>query len=137
MSCLVCLASYCETHLLPHYEVAPLKKHKLIKATTQLQEKICCHHDKLLEVFCRTDQQCICYQCVMDEHKGHDTVSAAAERTEIQKQQGFSQQKVQQKVSEIEKKLNDLQQAVHFIKVSFVVKRRHIFSHLLQSERSR
>ncbi|KAJ7998122.1 hypothetical protein DPEC_G00219290 [Dallia pectoralis] len=117
MSCLMCLASYCETHLQPHYEVAPLKKHKLIKATTQLQEKICSHHDKLLEVFCRTDQQCICYQCVMDEHKGHDTVSAAAERTEKQKQLGISEQEVQQKVQGREKELKELQQAVESLKL--------------------
>ncbi|KAJ7998186.1 hypothetical protein DPEC_G00219980, partial [Dallia pectoralis] len=85
MSCLVCLASHCETHLQPHYESPAFKKHKLIKATTQLQEKICSHHDKLLEVFCHSDEQCsvclICLLCV----KGHDTVSAAAEMTEKQR----------------------------------------------------
>ncbi|XP_029609542.1 tripartite motif-containing protein 16-like isoform X2 [Salmo trutta] len=111
-SCLVCLASYCETHLQPHYNIAPLMKHKLIKATTQLQDNICSHHDKLLEIFCRTDQQCICYLCTMDEHKGHDTVSITAEKMEKQKQIGLSQQKVKQRVQEREKELKEVQKAV-------------------------
>uniref|UniRef100_A0A674B3N0 Tripartite motif-containing protein 16-like n=1 Tax=Salmo trutta TaxID=8032 RepID=A0A674B3N0_SALTR len=118
MSCLVCLASYCETHLQSHYESPALKKHKLVKAIAQLQEKICSHHDKLLEVYCRTDQQCICLLCVKDEHKGHDTVSAAAERTEKQRQLGMSQQKVQQRFQEREKELKELQQAVESFKRS-------------------
>uniref|UniRef100_A0A673XJ89 Tripartite motif-containing protein 16-like n=1 Tax=Salmo trutta TaxID=8032 RepID=A0A673XJ89_SALTR len=118
MSCLPCLASYCDTHLQSHYESPALKKHKLVKAIAQLQEKICSHHDKLLEVYCRTDQQCICLMCTMDEHKGHDTVSAAAERTEKQRQLGMSQQKVQQRFQEREKKLKELQQAVESFKRS-------------------
>nr|CAP08977.1 fish virus induced TRIM protein [Oncorhynchus mykiss] len=118
MSCLACLASYCETHLQPHYESPAFKKHKLVKATAQLQEKICSHHDKLLEVYCRTDQQCICLLCVMDEHKGHDTVSAAAERTEKQRQLGMSQQKVQHRFQERKKELKELQQAVESFKRS-------------------
>ncbi|XP_029605167.1 tripartite motif-containing protein 16-like [Salmo trutta] len=118
MSCLMCLASYCETHLQSHYESPAFKKHKLVKATAQLQEKICSHHDKLLEVYCRTDQQCICLLCTMDGHKGHDTVSAAAERTEKQRQLGMSQQKVQQRFQEREKELKELQQAVESLKRS-------------------
>ncbi|XP_071004915.1 tripartite motif-containing protein 16-like [Oncorhynchus clarkii lewisi] len=136
MSCLVCLASYCETHLQSHYESPALKKHKLVKATAQLQEKICSHHDKLLEVYCRTDQQCICYLCTMDEHKGHDTVSAAAERTEKQRQLGMSQQKVQQGFQEREKELKELQQAVESLKrsaQSAVEDSDQIFTELIRS----
>ncbi|XP_064190373.1 tripartite motif-containing protein 16-like isoform X13 [Anguilla rostrata] len=135
-SCLACLASYCETHLQPHYEFPAFKKHKLVKATGNLQEKICSHHDKLLEVYCRTDQQCICLLCVMDEHKGHDTVSAAVERTEKQKQLGATQSKFQQRIQEREKELQDLRQAVQSLKRSAqaaVEDSERIFTELIRS----
>uniref|UniRef100_A0A4W4EPG6 Tripartite motif-containing protein 16-like n=1 Tax=Electrophorus electricus TaxID=8005 RepID=A0A4W4EPG6_ELEEL len=83
-SCLVCLASFCETHIRPHYQSSAFKKHTLVKASSRLQEKICSEHDKLTEIFCCTDQSFICYLCMMDEHKGHDTVSVAAERNKKQ-----------------------------------------------------
>ncbi|KAJ8392971.1 hypothetical protein AAFF_G00068750 [Aldrovandia affinis] len=110
-SCLVCVASYCETHLKLHNELHPGNTHNLINAPGNLQEMICSHHDKPLEVYCRTDQQCICYHCVMDEHRGHNTVSAAAGRTEKQKQLGETRKQSQQRIQEREKVLQDLRQA--------------------------
>ncbi|XP_035987148.1 tripartite motif-containing protein 16-like isoform X1 [Fundulus heteroclitus] len=117
-SCLVCLASFCQKHLQPHYDVAPLKKHKLVEPSKNLQENICSRHDEVMKMFCRTDQKCICYLCSVDEHKGHDTVSAAAERTERQRELEVRRENIQQRIQDREKDVKLLQQELEAIKHS-------------------
>ncbi|XP_060753776.1 tripartite motif-containing protein 16-like [Neoarius graeffei] len=115
-SCLVCLASYCEAHLKPHYQSPAFKKHKLVEACAELQEKICSEHDKVIEIFCHTDQSFICYLCTMDEHKGHETVSTKAKRSEKQNELKEEQMKSQQRIQEKKKKVKELKQTVDTIK---------------------
>ncbi|XP_036002838.1 tripartite motif-containing protein 16-like [Fundulus heteroclitus] len=105
-SCLVCLASYCEKHL------------HLVDPSKNLQENICSLHDEVMKIFCRTDQQCICYLCTMDEHKGHETVPAAAERTEKQKELQVRRENIQQRIQDQEKDVKLLQQELEAINVS-------------------
>ncbi|XP_059419204.1 tripartite motif-containing protein 16-like isoform X2 [Carassius carassius] len=140
-SCLVCLESYCRNHLKRHEEFHSGKRHKMTDATGQLQEMICPLHDKLLEIFCRTDQQCICYMCMVDEHKDHDTLSATAERTEKQRQLEETQRTNQQRIQERQKELEKLKKAVESHKRSAqtaVEDSERIFTELIRSiERSR
>ncbi|XP_048865869.1 tripartite motif-containing protein 16-like isoform X1 [Brienomyrus brachyistius] len=113
--CLVCLASYCETHLQPHYESPAFKKHKLADPTGHLLDKVCSLHDKPLESYCRTDKQCICFSCEAFEHRGHDTIAAAAERADIQKDMGETQTEFWQRIQMREKELQELREAVESI----------------------
>ncbi|CAI5666269.1 unnamed protein product [Oreochromis niloticus] len=111
-SCLQCLVSYCEQHLQPHYEVAALKKHKLVDPSQKLQEIICSRHNEVMKIFCRTDQQCICILCTMDEHKGHDTVPTAAEMHDKQRELKEREMDIEKKIKEKEKSLKVLQQEI-------------------------
>ncbi|MGH0133480.1 UNVERIFIED_CONTAM: hypothetical protein FKN15_035428 [Acipenser sinensis] len=135
-SCLTCLASYCETHVNPHYEGAAFKRHKLINAIGNLEQKLCPEHQKILEVFCRTDQTCICLLCTDKEHKSHDTVAAETERTGKQKQLGETQTEIQQRIQERLKEIEELKQAVESLKRSACIEIKEsekIFTELIRS----
>ncbi|TNN32021.1 Tripartite motif-containing protein 29 [Liparis tanakae] len=71
-----------------------------------------------MKMFCRTDQQCICYLCSVDEHKGHDIVSAAAESTQRQSELEGSRLNIQQRIQDREKDLKLLHQEVDAFNLS-------------------
>lgn len=73
-SCLVCLTSYCHVHLEPHETRPALQRHDLIDAVMNLETRICAQHNKPLELFCKTEQTCVCMLCSVLEHKTHTLV---------------------------------------------------------------
>uniref|UniRef100_W5KQ32 Tripartite motif-containing protein 47-like n=1 Tax=Astyanax mexicanus TaxID=7994 RepID=W5KQ32_ASTMX len=117
-SCLVCLASYCEAHFKPHDESAPLKKHTVIEPSAHLHEKVCPQHGKLLDIFCCTDQTCVCYLCTLDEHCGHKVVSIVAEREEKQKHVVEIQNSYRQRIQKREEEHVQLTKSVSSVKHS-------------------
>uniref|UniRef100_A0A8C4XEE3 Tripartite motif-containing protein 16-like n=1 Tax=Erpetoichthys calabaricus TaxID=27687 RepID=A0A8C4XEE3_ERPCA len=116
-SCLTCPASYCQTHLQPHYEVATLKHHKLVDPDRNLKEKLCEKHQKSLEIFCKTDDCCICMMCVVTEHNGHKMVELETEREEKQKQLGATRSDIKMGLQEREKTLKETRRAMEEMKV--------------------
>ncbi|ROI83827.1 Tripartite motif-containing protein 47 [Anabarilius grahami] len=104
-SCLVCVVSFCELHLKPHCVSAAYEGHKLVTASSAIKEMICSTHKKPLEVYCQTDKEFACLLCVLEEHRGHEVVSAATERQakqkEIEEMQGNSKKRIKRRESEL------------------------------------
>ncbi|XP_076023619.1 E3 ubiquitin-protein ligase TRIM39-like [Genypterus blacodes] len=98
-SCLKCEASYCETHLEPHLTAARLRSHQLILPVDNLEDRMCKKHRKPLELFCKTDQTCVCLICPVLDHKNHEFVPLEEEyegtKSELEKMVAELQQKIQ------------------------------------------
>uniref|UniRef100_A0A8C2Z834 E3 ubiquitin-protein ligase TRIM39-like n=1 Tax=Cyclopterus lumpus TaxID=8103 RepID=A0A8C2Z834_CYCLU len=111
-SCLVCLASYCETHLEPHLTMSGLKRHQLINPVENLEDRMCTKHDKPLELFCKTDQTCVCMLCTVLDHKMHNVVPLKEEyegkKVELEKTEAELQEMIQKrrlKIQEVKHKV--------------------------------
>ncbi|KAK2918430.1 hypothetical protein Q8A73_002801 [Channa argus] len=105
-SCLVCLVSYCETHLEPHLTVSGLKRHQLMDPVKNLEVRMCREHDKPLELFCKTDHTCVCMLCSVLDHKTHEFVPLKEEyegkKAELEKTEAEIQQMIQKRRMKIQ-----------------------------------
>ncbi|XP_034765667.2 E3 ubiquitin-protein ligase TRIM39-like isoform X1 [Acipenser ruthenus] len=117
-SCLTCRGSYCEAHLQPHYETAGLKRHALVQPLRDFEQKLCKQHQRLLELYCRTDQSCICMTCTLKDHHNHAAILAEEGRAEKQKELGKRQATIEKLIEERLKELERLNQAVESLKLS-------------------
>ncbi|KAK2858709.1 hypothetical protein Q5P01_003329 [Channa striata] len=108
-SCLVCATSYCKTHLEPHQRISGLKRHKLIDPVQDLEGLMCKKHDKPLELFCKTDQVCVCQFCIESNHNRHHIVSLNCEYEETKAKLGQTEVKIQQMIQERHLKIRELQ----------------------------
>ncbi|XP_051993071.1 E3 ubiquitin-protein ligase TRIM39-like isoform X1 [Xyrauchen texanus] len=115
-SCLDCGVTYCETHLEPHYTVAKLKKHKLIKPVDNLEDYMCQKHKRPLEWFCLHDRICVCLFCSLTDHKPHNTVpieeSSEARKAQVEKKLT----EVHQMIQDRKKKIQEIEQSVQLRK---------------------
>ncbi|KAL3970393.1 p38 MAP kinase [Sarotherodon galilaeus] len=111
-SCLMCLVSYCQTHLEPHQRISALKKHKLIDPVKKLESRVCQHHSEPLELICRLDQMFLCRSCKCGDHKKHKTVSLEDEAEMRKTQLRLENNSMDQMIQEHEQKIQEVQQSV-------------------------
>ncbi|XP_077356200.1 E3 ubiquitin-protein ligase TRIM39 [Festucalex cinctus] len=115
-SCLVCLTSYCEEHLKSH--ATRFTKHKLIEPVANMEDRMCPKHQRLLELFCKKDQTCVCVLCTETDHRAHYTVPVEREWTEKRAQLKKIQVDVQQLIQDRVRKVEDIKRSVDLNKES-------------------
>ncbi|KAM6991980.1 E3 ubiquitin-protein ligase TRIM21-like [Tautogolabrus adspersus] len=111
-SCLMCLASYCESHLEPHLTSSRLKRHQLIDPAENLEDRMCEKHEKLLELFCKNDQMCVCLLCPVLDHKTHDVVPLKEAYEEKKAELGKKEVEIEQMIQKRRVKIQEIKQAV-------------------------
>uniref|UniRef100_A0A8C5CHG0 Uncharacterized protein n=1 Tax=Gadus morhua TaxID=8049 RepID=A0A8C5CHG0_GADMO len=111
-SCLMCLTSYCQTHLEPHQRVAGLKKHWLVKPMDRLDDRMCKKHDRLLELFCQTEQVCVCLLCTETDHKSHPVIPLQEEYDVKTAQLGKIEAEVKQLILARQKNIQEIKDTV-------------------------
>ncbi|XP_030610477.1 zinc finger protein RFP-like [Archocentrus centrarchus] len=115
-SCLVCLTSYCHTHLEPHLSASRLKRHQLIDPEENLEGRTCMKHDKHLELFCKTDQTFICMLCSVKDHKTHEFVPLREEYEGKKAELGKTEAEIQQMIQKRRLKLEEIKESVKMSK---------------------
>uniref|UniRef100_A0A3Q0SG51 Uncharacterized protein n=1 Tax=Amphilophus citrinellus TaxID=61819 RepID=A0A3Q0SG51_AMPCI len=115
-SCLMCLTSYCELHLEPHLRVATLKSHKLIEPVAMLENRMCKKHQRLLELFCRSDQRCVCVLCTETDHRCHNTVPVERESQDKKAQMKRIEDDLQQMIQDRLQKVEEIKQCMELSK---------------------
>ncbi|XP_026159882.1 E3 ubiquitin-protein ligase TRIM21-like [Mastacembelus armatus] len=117
-SCLVCLVSYCETHLEPHLTASGLKRHQLIQPVDNLEGRMCRKHDKPLELFCKTDQTCVCTTCSVLDHRKHEIVPLKEEGEGKKAELGKTQAEIQKMIQKRRVKIEELKESVRISKAA-------------------
>ncbi|XP_053861683.1 tripartite motif-containing protein 29 isoform X2 [Malaclemys terrapin pileata] len=115
-SCLVCQASFCELHLKPHLEGAAFRDHQLLDPIKDFEARKCPVHGKTMELFCQTDQMCICYLCMFQEHKNHTTVTVEVEKSGKEAELSLQKEQLQLKIIEVEDEVDKWQKEKDRIK---------------------
>ncbi|XP_068607075.1 E3 ubiquitin/ISG15 ligase TRIM25-like [Brachionichthys hirsutus] len=121
-SCLVCLASFCELHVLPHREIPTLRRHKLVAAVESPAGRLCAQHRLGLEpAGGDTEEEAAVERsgdCLLCQADREDMQSVEAQRARRQLQLQASKRMIQEKMRSGERELEEFQQRLESLKVS-------------------
>ena len=85
-----------------------MKRHPLVEPLDRLEDRMCKKHDRLLELFCRTEQVAVCQFCTETSHKSHPVVPLKEEYDVKTAQLGKLESKVQHKIQERRRTIQEI-----------------------------
>ncbi|XP_026183532.1 E3 ubiquitin-protein ligase TRIM39-like [Mastacembelus armatus] len=113
-SCLVCLTSYCSTHLENHYSTKRLEGHKLVAPVKNLDERACLKHGRPLELFSRRQQRCICVRCL--DERPEELVAIEDEQDMKKAKLENTKMDLQEKIKKRETKMDEIKASLNSCK---------------------
>ncbi|XP_034390740.1 E3 ubiquitin/ISG15 ligase TRIM25 isoform X1 [Cyclopterus lumpus] len=111
-TCLVCGASMCTEHLLPHLESPVFQNHTLVPPMEDFSPWRCQEHQEINRIYCRQCGVCVCTVCtVIGSHRDHICISIREAERELRvnlkeeiKQLQETEQEVKNRVTELTQK---------------------------------
>ncbi|CAJ1056026.1 LOW QUALITY PROTEIN: E3 ubiquitin-protein ligase TRIM21-like [Xyrichtys novacula] len=74
--------------------------------------RMCEKHDKLLELFCKNEQMCVCMLCSVKDHRTHDVVPLREEYEGKKAELGKTEAEIPQMIQERRLKIEELKESV-------------------------
>ncbi|XP_061566225.1 E3 ubiquitin-protein ligase TRIM39-like [Cololabis saira] len=109
-SCLMCVASYCPSHVKNHYSSKRLKGHRLVEPVENLDARACLTHGRAFELYSRKQQMCICVQCM--EEGQQEVVPTEDEWDKKKAQLENSKRELKQEIKKRETKVEEISEAL-------------------------
>ncbi|XP_053714938.1 E3 ubiquitin-protein ligase TRIM39-like isoform X2 [Synchiropus splendidus] len=116
-SCLDCKLSFCEEHLVLHQKDLVTSTHWLTDLVSFDSSHLCRHHNKVLELFCKTDQTPLCVKCSEHKHRHHEFIPLEKEIKKIKGQMKKTEAEFQQLIQQRVGKIEEIKQAVELSKI--------------------
>lgn len=111
-SCLMCLASFCKQHLEPHLRLVGQRSHILVEPEKNLDHIMCKTHNKITELYCRTDNICICVLCIKTDHRSHKVVSLEEEYEAVMAKKDEALKSIRTRIQLIRDRIRECENSV-------------------------
>ncbi|RXN21460.1 E3 ubiquitin- ligase TRIM39-like protein [Labeo rohita] len=93
------------------------RRYTLSGAADAMKVPLCPKHHRNLELFCRSDLECICVECGQTEHQSHDITCAEKEWQSHKMKIGITETEIQEMTKERMQKVEEIKQSLVGVKM--------------------